>query len=546
MMKLKTKFAWISISSIVVTLMLAAIVIFQSKQLITHLEAFRATSAVAEKYVLMINRDMNYGSRLTRSIMLGDDFNKNFNKLESRIDDINQHFELLVKTLSQIKTGGHLSATAEQAKKDALAFLADGRARMKALEPNHDSADARAATWQKYKKEASPIANRARSSFRDLQDQLSTSININASNMDKAVDDTRSLSLIIIAGVILIIIIAVLNASLIKSMISRLYTVSKAMSDIGQESNLSARVVVENNDELSETSKIFNGMLSQFQQSIGQVGQSAKEVGQASKRLDQLSSEGLHNQQQQMEGISVVVDAMDTMCAQVVDVSNEAKQAADLAEVAQKHSNQGIKLSNEAVNLMENLAGQTGQANDVVKQLNLSCNDIASVLNVIQEVSEQTNLLALNAAIEAARAGEQGRGFAVVADEVRTLAIRSKDSTNEIQNIIQKLMERSQNAVATMERNQELANKSVSTTEAVLESMDKVVDAIDNIHQTSVTIANSATEQNRVAVNINETVISLQSIGQNSHQSAREVETSSSELAGLFDRLHSVIGKFQY
>lgn len=545
-MNLKTRLTWISVTSILATLALAVIVVFQLGQLIDRFDAFRTTSVVAEKYVLMINRDLNYCSRLTRSIMLGDNFDKNFTKLESRIGDIRSHFQLLQQAVEQLPGNQALPQAVSQAMRDSLAFVEDGRARMLRLQPEHGSAEARAEAWQAYKREASPVANSARKSFRELQELLDSHIQNNTQAMDQAMADTRSLSYIIGVIVLGVIAIGLVNASLIRSMMARLYRMRGTMNSIGENSNLTERVEVNRNDELAETGGMFNHMLEQFQQMIQQVAASAQQVSRASQELDQVSHKGLSDQQRQHEEIAQVVSAMETMRTSVADVSQDAREAADSALQAQDHSRQGIQLTQNAVGLMENLAAQTSQTNSAVKQLNDSCKEINSVLSVIQTVSEQTNLLALNAAIEAARAGEQGRGFAVVADEVRTLAIRSQESTREIQSIIEELMKRSDVAVAAMDENQQLAGESVQTTEAVLQSMAEVVNAIEHIQQTNSDIARSAEEQSNVAVGINDTVIALQTLSQSSHKSARDIEGSSNELAGLASHLQQAVGQFKY
>ena len=546
-MSLKARLTLMSAVSVCATLVLAVIVAFQLGELIDRFQAFRTTSVVAEKYTLMINRDLNYCSRLTRSIMLGDDFDKNFRKLESRIDDIRGHFENLKVAVAGLsgKDRSLLDAVTASAN-DSLRFVEDGRQRMLRLQPEHSSAQARAEAWKAYKQEASPIANSARSSFRNLQEMLGRHIDTNTRAMEEAIADARLLSLVIGVVVVLVVVLGLLNAVVVRKSMSRLERMRRTMSTIGSNSDLSERVPTRGNDELAQTGTIFNGMLTEFQQMIQQVAGSTEQVATSSKQLDVVARRGMEDQRTQNDEIASVVSAMMQMSESVAEVSRDAQQAADSATDAQQHSRVGVDLVQGAVGTMQELAQQTVQASAVVSRLNEASVRINTVLGVIQTVSEQTNLLALNAAIEAARAGDQGRGFAVVADEVRTLAIRSQESTREIQTIIEELQACSDQAVQAMEKNQGLAKDTVNMAESMHAALDQVMDEIEKIQKMNTHIATSATEQSAVATDINSTMSRLQQLSDNSQQSAVEVEHSSNELASLAKRLQGLIGQFKY
>lgn len=546
-MLLKTRLNIISIASVLVTLCLAVIVISQFNTLIKSFESFRTTSSVAEKYTLMINRDLNYTSRLTRSIMLGDTFDKNFNKLESRIQDIEQQFKQLNTAIASIEGGDTaLLNNVKQSQQDTLKFIYNGREQMARLKPNHHNRDARAAAWALYQKEASPFANKARASFRALQQNLNTSIEKSNNAMESAMSNARIMRYVIIAIVLFIILLGILNGALIQQGMRRLNKMRQMMFNIGTTSDLIARVSIKGGDEIAQTGKIFNDMLDQFQQIIQRVAHSSTDVKSASDQLGVVANQGRKDLNTQNMQISTAVSAMSQMRKSVEDVSSDAQFAADSASQAQHISNSGITLSNDAVASMNTLAEQTVQTTEVVKQLNDSCSQITTVLNVIETVSEQTNLLALNAAIEAARAGDQGRGFAVVADEVRSLAIRSQESTAQIQTIIDHLMRRSSEAVSAMDKNQQLAAQSVSTTSEIRQSMEQVMIEIDRIQKMNNSIAINVNEQSTAAAEIDNTMHQLQSLSQSSEQSSIEVETSSASLNNLADQVHTLVSRFKY
>jgi len=546
-MSLKTRLAIMSVISVMSTIVLAVVVAFQLDQLVSRFESFRTTSVIAEKYTLMINRDLNYSSRLTRSIMLGDDFDKNYRKLDTRIADIQGHFDALKQAIAQMPGDSQsLQQAVIASKADTMRFLEDGRSRMLSLQPNHSQAQARADAWQAYKREASPIANSARNSFRNLQQLLSDSINRNTQAMEAAIDDAHTLSYVVFLVVAIVVALGAINGLLIRTCMSRLDRLRQTMASIRQQSDLTQRVEVQGEDELAQTGQIFNEMLDRFQQLIQQVVDSTSKVAAASTQLDGVARSGMTDQQAQIQAIETVVSAMAQMSDSVAEVSRDAQQAADSANDAHAHSHEGIGMAREAVGTMQTLADKTGMASGVVSRVHEASGRINTVLGVIQAVSEQTNLLALNAAIEAARAGDQGRGFAVVADEVRTLAIRSQESTQEIQRIIDELQQASEQAVEAMSENQQLADSSVTQSQSMCDTLDQVVAAIDTIQRMNTHIASSATEQSSVAVEINGTVTQLQELGDNSQQSAREVEQSSHSLAGLAGDLQGVVGQFRY
>ncbi|MFT2110597.1 methyl-accepting chemotaxis protein [Marinomonas sp. 2405UD68-3] len=546
-LNLKYKLTSLSAMSVLAITLLAIFIVIKLSNLITQFESFQSTSVNAEKYTIMINRDLNYTSRLTRSIMLGDDFDSNFKKLESRIIDIKQTFNDLESTISQLPDESEpLKKAVKISYQDTVSFIEDGRKRMLNLQPNHGSAQVRAEAWQAYKTEASPVANAARKSFQELQKLLSEQIKKNNLGLQQAIKDTNQLEIIISLVVLGCISLGIYNTFLIKSSMSRLGKLRSAMRRIGQSADLTSRVKVENTDEIGQTAEIFNEMLEQFQDSIEHVATSISKLSQSSEELSVVAQEGIQSQSLQGKEITDVVSSMHKMIESVDNVCNSAKEASHSAVGAHDVSQDGIKLTRNAVQLMEKLANQTQHTSSVVKQLNESCNNISQVLSVIESISEQTNLLALNAAIEAARAGEQGRGFAVVADEVRTLATRSQESTNKIQTIIETLQKHSLDAVDAMDNNYMLSQESVSTTENIRHSMQKVVGVIDEIQALNKGIETSTVYQSTMSDEINNKITCIRDLSRSSQLGAENVQTSSLALDTLARNLNELATRFRY
>jgi len=198
-----------------------------------------------------------------------------------------------------------------------------------------------------------------------------------------------------------------------------------------------------------------------------------------------------------------------------------------------------------SINQIDALASNVITAADAIKQLENDSENIGGVLDVIKNIAEQTNLLALNAAIEAARAGEQGRGFAVVADEVRTLASRTQKSTSEIEQMIQQLQTASKQAVVEMENSRESSNAGKEKMAETGNALSKIQNAVDSISEQNLLIASAAEEQNNVAEEINRNVVSINTVGESTLAGAKQTSTSSVELADIANQLQRLVQQFK-
>ena len=252
------------------------------------------------------------------------------------------------------------------------------------------------------------------------------------------------------------------------------------------------------------------------------ISTAAQQIAKEAEGLKLSSTTASRSVDSQMHEVEMVATAMTEMSASVQEVASNASVAADAVRETDAKASEGSVVVTETVNIINELAREVQHSSGVIQTLENECGNVGSVLEVIREIAEQTNLLALNAAIEAARAGEQGRGFAVVADEVRTLATRTQDSTREIQEIIQRLQAGSQDAVKAMDESCGKADQGVSHVQQVGSSLGDIKKMIEGVMDMNVQIASAVEEQSCVSEEISQNV---ERINGEAHTITADVET---------------------
>lgn len=298
-------------------------------------------------------------------------------------------------------------------------------------------------------------------------------------------------------------------------------------------------------DEVGLLLAALQEMRDSLRELIGQIGGSASQIAAAAEELSAVSEQTRAGVREQSQESSQTACAMQQMVGSVQQVAGDAEQASQAAQQAERQARDGDRLVREVIGQIEHLAKEVMRTEETVDQVHKESQRIGSVLDVIKSVAEQTNLLALNAAIEAARAGEQGRGFAVVADEVRGLARRTQDSTSEIEALIERLQQRVQQAVAQTQASQQLSQSAVAGVEVAGQTLGQINQAVALIEQMNQQIASAAEQQSAVAMEINRSLDNVRGISEQSASATEQTALSSAELARLGGELQVQIGRFR-
>ncbi|HEY9051790.1 MAG TPA: PAS domain-containing methyl-accepting chemotaxis protein [Gammaproteobacteria bacterium] len=307
---------------------------------------------------------------------------------------------------------------------------------------------------------------------------------------------------------------------------------------------IARQVYTGRNDEAADLMLAMKMLDSEASAIIGRIADSAKHLTDKAEALLKNAERTKQGNTQQFSETDQVATAINEMTATIQEVARNTQRTADEAGLASNEVHNGKNLVNNTMLTIKNLVKEVEQATDVIRSVEADSHNISGILDVIRNVSEQTNLLALNAAIEAARAGEHGRGFAVVADEVRTLANRTREATVEIQATIEKLQASSQGAVSVMELSRNHVNESVKQTDQVVDSLDNITNIVNNIHDMSTQIATAVEEQSAVSEEINRSVVTIRDIAEETLNQANIGENESGEMAELSQRLKNLAKQF--
>lgn len=367
-----------------------------------------------------------------------------------------------------------------------------------------------------------------------LKDQLQTRL---------AAKQTHTV-LLIVALALIFIAIGYLYGGFYVSVRGTLKAFGKVMDKVaGGDMTVSFRS--HSQDELGVLGELFNGTVRKIHDLIEVVGHAVHEVERQSGNVEQISAHSNQVVIEQRGQIDQVATAMNQMSATAQEVARSAAAAVDSAQSVNNETAQGRELVSNQLASIESLAGEIDRSMQVINQLAQDSSAIGQVLAVIKGIAEQTNLLALNAAIEAARAGEQGRGFAVVADEVRNLARRTQQSTGEIEQMIDKLQQGVAAAVKAMTCSHQLADGTVSQSAQVQQALENIMGAVGMIVDQNQQIAAAAEQQTAVTQDIDQNIVQISQAGERTAEGAGEAERASRELSGQVERLKSLISAFQ-
>ncbi|EKN8282921.1 methyl-accepting chemotaxis protein [Vibrio cholerae] len=350
-----------------------------------------------------------------------------------------------------------------------------------------------------------------------------------------------TLALLVCASVIIVASVTMLHVSF--KPLSRLNTLVANLSQ--GNGDLTQRLAVESKDEIGQICNSINLFIEKLQQMFIDVADSSKEIDRAVVHLSNQARSNLNTLNQHTQETEQAITAIEEMSASAGSIAQSADDAALLTERTNRYADESKQTVTEAVNSVNGLVNQVSSMAETITRMSEDTKQITSVLQVIGAIAEQTNLLALNAAIEAARAGEQGRGFAVVADEVRALASRTQQSTSQINDMLATLKTTTENVVKEMDSTRIHCEETAERTNHVMDSLNVVTDSVAEMNNLNTLIATSAMEQRQVTHEVNKNMAAIQEMVRKLNMNAAQVTSVSNELQNTSHALSDVVGRFR-
>nr|WP_236166503.1 methyl-accepting chemotaxis protein [Pseudomonas juntendi] len=378
---------------------------------------------------------------------------------------------------------------------------------------------------------------------------LNKLIKFNEQGAVHAADQTRkafdaAVFMIVVALILILMLMVVIAIVLTRSIVSPL-SEAVIVADRVSSGDLTQNIHVTGSDEPAHLLIALKRMQDSLHETIEKISESSNMLASASEELNAVTEDTNRGLNQQSAEIDQAATAVNQMTAAVEEVARNAVNTADDSKAADKSTYQGREKVSQALESINRLVGNVSDTSEEVKLLAQNANEISQVLVVIRSIAEQTNLLALNAAIEAARAGEAGRGFAVVADEVRALAYRTQQSTGEIEKMIEGIQSGTDRAVDAMNESQERANGTLQVAREANDALDVIGEAIASINQKNLVIASASEEQAQVAREVDKNLVNIRDLSMQTSAGANQTNASSQELSRLAVDLHAMVSKFR-
>lgn len=347
-------------------------------------------------------------------------------------------------------------------------------------------------------------------------------------------------------GAVIVVLMGVLIFLIQRSITRPLTSTVKAMASIASgEADLTYRLDTSGRDELSELGRHFNRFSEHLGELIRQLLTAAHSLDRHSGELGAIAAQSQRHSDTQTQQMDMLATAINEVTHAIQDVARHAEQASGEVQSAERRADQGLVSIQTSLHQTEGLSDTILQAAEVIESLAQESTQIGTVLDVIRSIADQTNLLALNAAIEAARAGEQGRGFAVVADEVRLLAQRTQKSTQEIHAMIERLQANSGAAVRVIQESRQASQHTIEQAGQASDSLEQINQTLRNLAAVNASIASATLQQSHVVEEINQSVVQVAGLAQTNATASVQTSQASQQLRGIADQLGHLLGQFK-
>ena len=470
--------------------------------------------------------------------MLGSDFDKDIKKLDETIAKINDSFV----TLNKAARGDRERVTIEQAKTDALAFANDGRSRVAALKDT--PAENRPLAFKEYEKYATPLAMKSRTTFEAVSQHADKTFQSSIADFGSFIG--KLVTAIVVGAVIVVLLITAIIIVLARSIVKPIKTMDRMVSDIvSGEGDLTKRLDLSGNDEITQIMHKLNLFIDKMHGIITQIAGTSAQVATASSHLHSTADRIATGAEEVAAQAGTVATAGEEMSATSSDIAQNCQLAAEGAQRASRTASDGANVAHRTIEGIKSRGEKTRENAAIIESLGTRSDQIGAIVATIEDIADQTNLLALNAAIEAARAGEQGRGFAVVADEVRNLATRTTNATKEIGGMIRAIQTETKLAIASMEDGVKGTEKGAAEAAQLETSLNDILQQINDVAMQVNQIATAAEEQTATTSEISNNMMQITDVVQQTSHGAHEAATAAAQLSGNAEELQRLVRQFK-